>query len=174
MDSGFQLPVQDFLSEELGFQIRMVCGFRNPWAALLIPKPWIPDSTNKNFSNSRIRIHLHSRAIKFSVKQNSSFYYYLIITFVFKKKLAPYSRRQELNVDTGPMFKLLLVIFQQSCIIMNYSNRLWWQQFSPSVPIPPPGRAFVMLSVPAVGNLSEDLCPGVRHLVKSFLFQYFT
>ena len=34
-------------------------------------------------------------------------------------------------------------------------------QSIPSVPIPP--RAFVILSVPAVGDLSENLCPRVGH-----------
>ena len=41
-------------------------------------------------------------------------------------------------------------------------------QSIPSGPIPPPPpricRAFVTWSVPAVGDLSENLCPGVWHL----------
>ena len=49
-----------------------------------------------------------------------------------------------------------------SCILY-----LWLSQFQ-ACPSPlPPGRffqAFVILSVPAVWNLSENLCPGMGHL----------
>ena len=46
-----------------------------------------------------------------------------------------------------------------------YYCQLWLQQFQ-ACPSPNPGlcQALVTLSVLAVGNLSENLCPGVGHL----------
>lgn len=46
-----------------GFQL--LAGFWIPWAEVRIPKPWIPDYTNKNFPNSGIGITLQGAVIFF-------------------------------------------------------------------------------------------------------------
>ena len=59
--SGFRILCQYNLDS--GFQ--SLVGFRFPWAVHRIPKPGIPDSTSKNFSDSGIRIPLHVVNIHF-------------------------------------------------------------------------------------------------------------
>ena len=53
---GFQIPP---LSVELGFWIPIVSGIWIPWAEFRNPKSRIPDSTSKNFRDSRFLITLH-------------------------------------------------------------------------------------------------------------------
>ena len=69
MDSGSRYRIPDSLSVEFIFLIPIVVGFRISWAVIRILKPrildstrkrpLIPDSTSKNFPDSRIRILLH-------------------------------------------------------------------------------------------------------------------
>ena len=69
---------------------------------------------------------------------------------------------------TLPNLGFLWVFFKYPKIFKN-GNPLFFPvimnnaQSIPSVPFPHP-RAFVILSVPAVGDLSENLCPRVGHL----------
>ena len=66
LDSGFHVVDSEF--QELDFSLCQwkldsgfpsLVGFRILWAVFWVPKPRIPDSTSKNFTDSGIRIPLH-------------------------------------------------------------------------------------------------------------------
>ena len=59
MDSGFQELCSILCQCNLDSRLQSLLGFRIPLAVYRIPKPRIPDSTNKIFLDSEIRIPLH-------------------------------------------------------------------------------------------------------------------
>ena len=61
-DSGFQLLDCSLCQQNFYSSFQSLVGFRFPWAVFRIPKPRIPDSTRKNFSDYGIRIPLVHRA----------------------------------------------------------------------------------------------------------------
>ena len=53
LDYGFQVMDSGLQGVDSWFLIPIVIGLRIPWAEFQITKPWILDSTSKNFPNSR-------------------------------------------------------------------------------------------------------------------------
>ena len=56
MDSGFQVLDSSFCHWNLDSGFQFLVGFRIPWPVFRIPKPRIPDSTNKFLSDYGFRI----------------------------------------------------------------------------------------------------------------------
>ena len=82
-DSGFQLLDCSLCQWNFYSSFQSLVGFRFPWAVFRIPKPRIPDSTSKNFSDYGIRIPLHGAEWKK--------YIYIIIRFcIFCFAVKPY------------------------------------------------------------------------------------
>ena len=60
--------------------------------------------------------------------------------------------------------KLAEVMAGNAELGLDYSLFCVMAQSTPSMLICPPFWAFIILSVPVVGNLLENICPGVGHL----------
>ena len=67
MGSGFLVLDSSIFHWNLNSSFHSLFGLRIPWAVFWIPKPRIPDSTRKNFTDSRIRIPLQGAIHRFAV-----------------------------------------------------------------------------------------------------------
>ena len=59
--------------------------------------------------------------------------------------------------------KLAEVMAGNAELGLDYSLFCVMAQLTPSMLLYPPFWAFIILSVPVVGNLLENICPGVGH-----------